>query len=43
MVIRTSTEYAPWKLIAGDDKPFARIEVLRTVCEALQDAVGGNE
>ncbi|MET0094095.1 MAG: hypothetical protein ABW120_11200, partial [Sedimenticola sp.] len=39
MVIRTSTEYAPWYLIPGDDKPFARIEVLRTVCERISEAL----
>jgi polyphosphate:AMP phosphotransferase len=36
MVIRTSTEYAPWTLIAGDDKKFARIDVLKTVCDRLR-------
>jgi polyphosphate:AMP phosphotransferase len=36
MVIRTSTEYAPWTLIAGNDKRFARIEVLQTVCDRLR-------
>ncbi len=37
MVERTSTEYAPWTLIAGNDKRYARIEVLKTVCDALQE------
>ncbi len=36
MVARTSTSFAPWHLIAGDDKRFARLEVLKTVCESLQ-------
>jgi polyphosphate:AMP phosphotransferase len=36
MVIRTSTEYSPWSLIAGNDKKFARIEVLKTVCDRLR-------
>jgi polyphosphate:AMP phosphotransferase len=35
MLIRTNTEHAPWQLIAGNDKPFARIEVLKQVCDAL--------
>ena len=39
MVARTSTQYAPWSLIAGDDKRFARIEVLKTVCERLEKAL----
>ena len=36
MVTRTSTEYAPWTLVAGDDKRFARVQVIRTVCERLE-------
>lgn len=39
MVARTSTQYAPWTLIAGDDKRFARIEVLKTICERLEKAI----
>jgi len=34
MVTRTSTEYAPWRLIPANDKYHARIEVLRQVCAA---------
>jgi polyphosphate:AMP phosphotransferase len=36
MVARTSTHFAPWNLIAGDDKRFARVDVLKTVCERLE-------
>jgi len=36
MVARTSTDFAPWTLVAGDDKRFARIQVLKTVCERLE-------
>ena len=36
MVVRTSTEHAPWHLIAANDKRWARIEVLRRVCERLE-------
>ncbi|WPL15627.1 polyphosphate:AMP phosphotransferase [Thiorhodovibrio winogradskyi] len=39
MVARTSTEYAPWTLVEGDDKPFARIKVLSTICERLRAAL----
>ena len=39
MVIRTSTEYAPWTLVPGNDKLYARIEVLKTVCERLKSAL----
>ncbi len=40
MVDRTSTERAPWTLVEADDKHFARIKVLRTVCERLESALG---
>jgi polyphosphate:AMP phosphotransferase len=35
MVARTSTKIAPWTLIEGDDKNFARVKVLRTLGERL--------
>jgi polyphosphate kinase 2 (PPK2 family) len=36
MVERTSTEYAPWTLIEGNDKHFARIKALRVLCDRLE-------
>ena len=39
MVERTSTRVAPWHLIEGNDKRFARVKVLKTVCEALEGAL----
>jgi polyphosphate:AMP phosphotransferase len=39
MVVRTSTEYAAWTLVEGDDKPYARIKVLRTLRDALKEAL----
>lgn len=39
MIARTSTRHAPWTLVEGDDKPFARIKVLKTVCDTLRDAL----
>jgi polyphosphate:AMP phosphotransferase len=36
MVVHTSTKRAPWHLIAANDKRWARIEVLRIVCEQLE-------
>lgn len=36
MVARTSTEFAPWNIIAGNDKRFARVDVLRRICERLE-------
>ena len=37
MVERTSTKIAPWTLVEGNDKNFARIRVLRTLAERLGD------
>ncbi|MEA3276966.1 MAG: polyphosphate:AMP phosphotransferase [Pseudomonadota bacterium] len=39
MVVHTSTESASWTLVEGDDKPFARIKVLRTLCDGLKEAL----
>ena len=39
MVARCSTEFAPWKLVAGNDKKFARIEILRTIIERIEMAL----
>jgi polyphosphate kinase 2 (PPK2 family) len=36
MVDRTSTEIAPWTLVEAENKYFARIKVLRTICERLE-------
>jgi polyphosphate:AMP phosphotransferase len=36
MVERTSTEHAPWNVIASDDKLFARIETLRTLVKRIK-------
>jgi polyphosphate:AMP phosphotransferase len=39
MVERTSTQMAPWALIEGNDKRFARVRVLEEVCDALERAL----
>jgi len=36
MVERTSTQMAPWTLVEGNDKRFARVRVMREVCDALE-------
>jgi len=36
MIERTSTEPAPWKVIASDDKLFSRIEVIESLCDRLE-------
>ena len=40
MVHHTDTEVAPWTLVEGNDKYFARLKVLRTVCDRLEAALG---
>lgn len=42
MVQRTSTRLAPWILVESNDKRFARIKVLKTLCKQLQKALGGD-
>ena len=43
MVDRTSTELAPWHVVASDDKLFARIEVLRHLCERIELTLGSKK
>jgi polyphosphate:AMP phosphotransferase len=39
MIERTSTEFAPWSLVEANDKHFARMKILETICEALKKAL----
>ncbi|MFZ0789390.1 MAG: polyphosphate:AMP phosphotransferase [Chromatiaceae bacterium] len=39
MVVRTSTKHAAWTLVEGNEKPYARVKVLRTICETLSNAL----
>jgi polyphosphate kinase 2 (PPK2 family) len=36
MIARTDKKRAPWKIIAGDHKPYARIAVVEHVCDAIE-------
>ncbi len=36
MLDRTSSDLAPWNVVASDDKLFSRIEVLERLCERLE-------
>jgi hypothetical protein len=36
MVERTSTGLIPWTLVEANDKQFARVKVLETVCDRLE-------
>ncbi len=37
MIDRTSTQTAPWTLVEANNKHYARIKVLRTLCERLEN------
>lgn len=39
MIDRTSTPYAPWTLVEAEDKRWARVKVLETLCERLEAAL----
>ncbi|HCA28034.1 MAG TPA: polyphosphate kinase, partial [Betaproteobacteria bacterium] len=39
MVERTSTDLSPWTLVEANDKYFARIKILKTLCGAIEAAL----
>jgi len=39
MVDRTSTGEAPWTLVEANNKDYARVKVLKTICERLESAL----
>jgi polyphosphate:AMP phosphotransferase len=39
MIDRTSTEIAPWTLVEANDKYYARIKVIKTLCKAIEKAL----
>ena len=39
MLLRTSTDYAPWVVVEGNDKYYARVKVLSTVVKAIEDRI----
>ncbi len=41
MVERTSTEYAPWTLIEGNDKRYARVKALKELNDRLEKRLAG--
>ncbi len=43
MVAKTSTAFAPWTLIPSNDKRYARLQVLKTVCDRLDLELSKNE
>jgi polyphosphate:AMP phosphotransferase len=40
MVQHTSTLHAPWTLVEGNDKRFARVKVIGALCDRLEAALG---
>ncbi|MGH8584559.1 MAG: hypothetical protein ACREWG_17680 [Gammaproteobacteria bacterium] len=38
LIDRTSTSLAPWTLVEANDKRYARIKVLETLCKRLETA-----
>jgi polyphosphate kinase 2 (PPK2 family) len=40
MLARTSTQAAPWTVVEADDKLHARVKVVRTLADAIADAIG---
>jgi len=41
MIDRTSTGEAPWTLIEANDKNFARVKILRTLCKRIEQELAG--
>ncbi|MFR4579013.1 MAG: hypothetical protein ACLT76_04675 [Clostridium fessum] len=39
MLVRTSTTYAPWTIVEGNSKYYARVKVLETVVEAMEEKI----
>jgi len=39
MLVRTSTTYAPWVVVEGNCKYYARVKILKTVVEALESKI----
>lgn len=39
MLVRTSTMYAPWVVVEGNSKYYARVKVLETVVDALEKKI----
>ena len=39
MLARTSHDAAPWHLVEADDKRYARVKVIETVCRSIEDGM----
>lgn len=43
IIEHNSTHNAPWTIVEGNDKCYARIKVVRTLCEQLESAINGSK
>lgn len=43
MLVKTSTLYAPWVVLEGNDKYFARVKAVEYVVTVLEDALGAGK
>jgi polyphosphate:AMP phosphotransferase len=39
MILRTNTPHAPWTIVSGNDKYYARVQVIETVCQLMEYAL----
>lgn len=39
MIEQTDTEMAPWTLVPGNDKYYARVKILKTLCKAMEKSL----
>ena len=37
MIELTSTDFAPWTIVEGNDKKYARIKALKTICKRIEE------
>ena len=43
MLLRTSTHYAPWTIIEGNDKYFARLKAVQTIVDAIEQGLANGQ
>ncbi len=43
MLLKTSTDRAPWVIVEGNNKYYARIRVLKAVISAIEEKIAEKE
>ncbi len=43
MMMYTSTDFAPWHIILGNDKKYARIQTLKIICDTIEERLGSSK